>query len=579
MGQGIYNHGAYIKIAEGAVVKSSGARGGYTATEGTAGDGLVMLSGRLEINGNLTSNNSDGRLFMSASAPGGRFVFSDPYTCLLKGTSELFIFNNLEIRNGATLLIQPTQEVTVNGNLQLGHPQCLVSLASLSGMGSLITYGSIVSSSGGSARFERWMRTNGTSRWEYFSSPVAVFSSATLTSPPRSLWYANEPTNSWVAIPHSLPQNLALMKGYGRKYVAAEGDGDQAKSFTGIPNTGMQDISLSRTETAPGTAHGWNLVGNPYPSNVDWDASTGWLKVNVLNAIYFRTNGNYASYVAGVGTNGGKRYIPSMQAFWVRVVPGQTTGLLGCDNPARLHNESNIYKSYPSLDNNLRIIVNNLQNGYTDETYVRFGAYASYAFDAEYDAFKMFAADSVYPQVYTHLQGIEDISINSLGDLSGEYVLPLGFKTLKSGTFEFTAELVESFSAAGNSVYLEDLLTGHSQDLASSATYQFYSGVTNSYGRFLLHFNPVMVEIDENTSEAGGQIRIFAWKNEVFISSSGDPLNGNLRVYDLAGRLVAERSFADVQSGSLIVSNASGIYIVRFAGSSNNLVQRVNLIR
>jgi hypothetical protein len=54
---------------------------------------------------------------------------------------------------------------------------------------------------------------------------------------------------------------------------------------------------------------GWNLVGNPYPSTIDWDASFRLDKTGINNAIYMRDNGLlspvYATYVGGVGTNGG----------------------------------------------------------------------------------------------------------------------------------------------------------------------------------------------------------------------------------------------------------------------------------
>ena len=32
---------------------------------------------------------------------------------------------------------------------------------------------------------------------------------------------------------------------------------------------------------------GFNLVGNPYPSAIDWDAASGWTKTNIDNAVYY----------------------------------------------------------------------------------------------------------------------------------------------------------------------------------------------------------------------------------------------------------------------------------------------------
>jgi hypothetical protein len=92
--------------------------------------------------------------------------------------------------------------------------------------------------------------------------------------------------------------------------------------LTGTPNKGS--VSLNVTYTAAGQ-QGWSFVGNPLPSQVDWDAAAGWSKVNVDNAIYLwdptvGASGAYYSYVDGVGSDGRANpgVIPSFQGFFVR---------------------------------------------------------------------------------------------------------------------------------------------------------------------------------------------------------------------------------------------------------------------
>src|SRR5690606_8715439 len=96
--------------------------------------------------------------------------------------------------------------------------------------------------------------------------------------------------------------------------------------------------------------NGFNLVGNTYPSPIDWDAADGWTKTNVDNAIYFfmagtedRYTGTYTSYVNGIKSDDEKssNIIPSMQGFFVHVSDktlddSPTIATLGMTNEVRI---------------------------------------------------------------------------------------------------------------------------------------------------------------------------------------------------------------------------------------------------
>ena len=63
------------------------------------------------------------------------------------------------------------------------------------------------------------------------------------------------------------------------------------------------------------------MVGNPYPSTIDWD-SPNITKTNINNTIYIWNPDpavlNWTSYNGTFGTNGGSNEIASSQAFWVQ---------------------------------------------------------------------------------------------------------------------------------------------------------------------------------------------------------------------------------------------------------------------
>jgi hypothetical protein len=271
--------------------------------------------------------------------------------------------------------------------------------------------------------------------------------------------------------------------------MTSEGDGNVVKEMVGSVNTGSQSISLTRTESAPGGRHGWNLVGNPYPDAIDWEAVSGWTKTNLCNAIYFRNDGTTTAYVDGVSTGvvQASRIIPPMKAFWVRVDSLQTSGSIACNNNVRVHD---LTPPSVSHKNTLHFSVVNDANSLTDDSYVRFKDYATDGFDGQYDAYKFYSTDAARPQIFTRIAGADDIAINTMDTLNSSRTIPLGFKTTVAGTFTITADLVSTLTAYGNSVYLKDNTTTSVQNLANNNTYQFTSGVTNGFGRFELLFNP-----------------------------------------------------------------------------------------
>ncbi|MEI6347739.1 MAG: YDG domain-containing protein [Bacteroidota bacterium] len=391
--------------------------------------------------------------------------------------------NNLTIQSGGTLTINAGKALTAYGNTVIEGTFTVK--ADVSSAGSFISKGTVT----GTANVERWVSivnsNNGnTQRWEYISSPIASASSALFTTSIHGLRYVNEPTNTWVRIDNAAPQTMAIFKGYTRSYQSATNDGgNQAITYNGALNTGSQSIGLTYTAAAPGTNHGWNLVGNPYPSAIDWDAASGWTKSNIDGAIYFRKNGTACTYLKDAATGGASNIIPPMQAFWVRVSANST---LTCTDAVRVHVAIPAYKTTP--ENTLHLTVStNGKSGLSDDTYIRFKDYATDVFDNSCDAFKMFAEDAAFPQIYT-ITGTDSLAINSLSALTSDRVIPLMFKSTAVGTFTLTAELVSSFANSGYYVFLKDKETGIIQNLSENPHYQFSTSTIKGNDRFEVQF-------------------------------------------------------------------------------------------
>jgi len=160
---------------------------------------------------------------------------------------------------------------------------------------------------------------------------------------------------------------------------------------------------------------GWSLVGNPYPSPVDWLMETGWDKSDIVDAKYIwnPSNNNYTIFLGGstpTGINGGTQYIPSNQGFWVQAYQN---GSISIDNTTRvgiMTSTPDYYKNSNANSQELRLIASG--NGYSDETMIRFIPEATSEFDITADASKLFSTHDSVPQICSNT-GNNLLTVNS----------------------------------------------------------------------------------------------------------------------------------------------------------------------
>jgi hypothetical protein len=256
------------------------------------------------------------------------------------------------------------------------------------------------------------------------------------------------------------------------------GASDLKIDVTGQIYEGTIDFGVTYTDdlTQAIEEDGWNLLGNPYPSTIDWN-STDWVKHNINDAIYIYQGSisSYQTYVNGVGTNGGMQYIPSSQAFWVKAI----------GNPLLIGNEhvkSSVDASFierPSTTDVLRLRLSN-QNA-SDEIVVRYLPEATSSFDPSLDAYKL-KGQSSNPIITAIQDSIEYAILSSDLDI----LSPDIFIQIQVPSNGFYSLNVDALPVHANCLVLEDLFTGRIENLRDSSTYQFYFFDTTTVARFKL---------------------------------------------------------------------------------------------
>ncbi len=437
------------------------------------------------------------------------------------------------ITGGGTITFGAFQMVTANNNLSFGSGTITFANGS-----SLITNGAV----SGNVIIERAIVGG---EWHLISAPVSGLFSGMFLG--KYLQQHSELTNAYTDILSSSTP-LTAMKGFAL-YDAA---GFTAQ-YNGTVNTGGQSIALTRT--VAGTASGWNLVGNAYPSSIDWDAVSGWTKTNVANATYIHVNNAiWASYIGGTGTNGGTRFIAPGQGFFVYVKDdGSTSGTLGMTDAVRVHNATAFFKY--AVTSLVRLQVSG--NGYTDEAVVRFEPEATAEFDGNFDAHKLYGDVAEAAQLYS--LGTTPMAINSLPETN---TVSVGMRVGSAGVYTIEATEVNDFA----NISLEDTKTGVFTDLLKGS-YAFSFAPGENEQRFVLHFDPLAVEEKESSFA-----NIYSSALTVFIDLKSD-VKSDILVYNNSGQLV-NTLFAAQGSTRFNLENA-GIYIVKVITNQKTMVKKV----
>ncbi|MBY0435974.1 MAG: T9SS type A sorting domain-containing protein, partial [Cyclobacteriaceae bacterium] len=332
--------------------------------------------------------------------------------------------------------------------------------------------------------------------------------------------------------------------------------------------SGNQSLPVSFTSSGTVANDGWNLVGNPYPSTIDWDA-TGWTRTNVNNAIYMRDNGLatpvYASYVGGAGTNGGSRYIPIGQAFFVKS-DGGTPALSVAESVKVAGTQSTFFRE-GALPDLLRITLR--QGNVSDESVLRFTASATAGFDAQWDAYKL--KNQTFNLSSLTGDG-KQLAINAQPALACGASVKLDVSNASTGSYNLDFSGFDSFADASMKFALIDAYVSQTIDVKQNTSYAFQ--VTTDPASFGRDRFTMVVGESVPTITAQGSSR--CGSGSVTLTAAG-AANGNYRWYEQSsgGSAIAGATAGQFATPSLIKTKT---YYVASVNSSGCEVARVPVV-
>lgn len=542
--------------------------------------GIGTLKGSSTSSLNFAGSGSGGTFYMDQSITG---ISNDLNQLTLnRALSSALIGNSLNVIKTVNI---------VSGTLNTGNNLTLISNATGTASIAALTAGADIS---GNITMQRYI-SSGTTGWLLLGAPV---SGATLaqwddnfttggfpgsqspsTANPSIVSYDETLPgiydNGYVT-PTNITNPIVADEGYWA-YVVTSAAVNIDVTGPALKNTQTFPVTYTNDITQPASENGWNLIANPYPSTIDWDAA-GWTKTNVNDAIYgySATLDQYTSYVGGIGINGGTNLIASSQGFLIQT--NASSPVLKITESAKVATDATFIRSSQTIKDDI-LKLDLLGNGYSDETVVRFSSNGTKGFDDGLDAQKFLSLNSSVPGMAT-ISNANNYSINALPLLTINVAIPLKVIVGVSGTYTIRLDALTNLPANA-CLTLEDLLTGTKTDLHTTSSYSFYIKDTTVAPRFIIHIcsSAITTSITEQNESLNDQLKVISTDNMVdLIFDMNSLTNTVIDVFNSVGQQVVTKLNMVVYKNTVplnFTDKAHGIYYIKIQAGDQMVIRKI----
>ena len=332
--------------------------------------------------------------------------------------------------------------------------------------------------------------------------------------------------------------------------------------------------------------------GNPYPSPINADSITSILEFASTIAFYQATSryaGIYGYYNISLGYAYGSfrpsKYIPSMQSFMVGndcglITPPAVAPVITISNSMRAvvpeALNTNYYKKNAASDNVklpfLKLSANIAgNNDMQDETVVFFDSKASYAYNAKYDARKIFNSDEDVPNIYSVIND-KHLAGKGFPEIKDNMMIPLGMGIQKAGKYTISASEIKNMPE-GTEVYIEDIKTAKTQNLSLNPVYTFNIDASDD-NRFFIRF--ALKTTGTNNIAENELCNIYSNSKDLYVIYN-NPANETavLSIMNMEGQLI--KADVKISNGSYhtALDVAPGVYFVKVTSADKVYTQKV----
>lgn len=453
-------------------------------------------TGRVAINNSnlslASSSTQNSNLYLDATQRTAGLVTSN-----FSGSGKLNIQSPLIITDG--LKVSAGELNAGAGNVTLVSNQTKTAyLQEIEGNGSVT----------GQVNVQRWI--SAARKYRYMASPVenltvaavqgnqpinmpvtGPFIGANTNATAASMFKYDEPSGGYSAYPDSTNTEM-FEKGRGYSIFNFNGNNPLTLTTLGTPYQGNWSYTLTPGTGIPANNDGWNLIGNPYASAIQWNNVAGnWTRTGVSPIVYVPDNTSgtlvYRTYDAATGVGGvdgtatlANGIIAPGQAFWVQTINASPT--LTITEKAKRTNTSTFYREAAPVSM-FTVFLNS--STAQDPAYVILGDQYSDAFEPAADGRKK---KNDVLNLSTRSSDNTELVFNKLTDSFCQKQIGLTVENVTPGNYSLTFANISNLLGIGE-IILTDNFTQTTKVVNDSEAYAFaVTSNTASYGanRFTL---------------------------------------------------------------------------------------------
>ena len=361
----------------------------------------------------------------------------------------------------------------------------------------------------------------------------------------------------------------------GKGYLASI-DKDQLLQNNGTLNNGagtvtVQDVTYHEANAWAGLL-GYNLLGNPYQSYLDFnafitDAANSGLNASKGNAeptyaVYDPEIGSYIQYKSGSskGSRSADGMIHPHQGFMIRRTGGSYSATATFKNTMRSTNSTSPFRGEQPAFPLVNLTVTD-DEGNADVAVLELGR------DADRGAEKL-RANTCKGWLYLHYDN-DDYGILFRSEV--EDYQPLWFEASEAGTYTMRWETA---NGEFESLTLVDNITGVVTDMLATDSYVFEANPDQYKSRFKIVIGDYK-DIEENeggasTSSATDEIFAYYANGEIHLVETQN--FASLQIVDMMGRVILSRDGVHTVSANGIVP---GVYVLRLTTDKGTKIQKM----